>query len=87
VQELAAMPNVEYIAGGATQNTIRVAQWMLQVPGASSYMGCIGDDDFGKLMTKTAAEDGVDVRAWIPACPRTAGQSTDPLPSNHRSST
>jgi hypothetical protein len=28
---------VEYIAGGATQNAIRVAQWMLQVPGAASY--------------------------------------------------
>merc|ERR1719389_891133 len=26
------MPNVKYIAGGATQNSIRVAQWMLQAP-------------------------------------------------------
>lgn len=25
------MPEVDYIAGGATQNSIRVAQWMLQV--------------------------------------------------------
>jgi hypothetical protein len=25
------MADVEYIAGGATQNSIRVAQWMLQV--------------------------------------------------------
>lgn len=25
------MSDVEYIAGGATQNSIRVAQWMLQV--------------------------------------------------------
>jgi hypothetical protein len=31
LQELAAMAEVEYIAGGATQNSIRVAQWMLQV--------------------------------------------------------
>lgn len=30
-QELAAKPDVEYIAGGAGQNSIRVAQWMLQV--------------------------------------------------------
>merc|ERR1719287_37929 len=35
------MPNVQYIAGGATQNTIRVAQWMLQQPGATAYMGCL----------------------------------------------
>jgi adenosine kinase len=73
VQELAAMPNVEYIAGGATQNTIRVAQWMLQSPGACSYMGCIGDDDFGKLMTKTASEDGVDVRRRSCGCDSTSG--------------
>lgn len=33
-RELAAMSEVEYIAGGATQNSIRIAQWMLQV-GAS----------------------------------------------------
>merc|ERR1719203_1218395 len=28
--EMVKMPNVQYIAGGATQNTIRVAQWMMQ---------------------------------------------------------
>ena len=33
---------VEYIAGGATQNSIRVAQWMLGVPKATSYVGCTG---------------------------------------------
>merc|ERR1712166_1104485 len=26
------MAKVQYIAGGATQNSIRVAQWMLQLP-------------------------------------------------------
>jgi adenosine kinase len=61
LQELAAMPNVDYIAGGATQNSIRVAQWMLQMPGASSYMGCIGDDEFGRKMSETASKDGVQV--------------------------
>lgn len=29
---------MEYIAGGATQNAIRVAQWMLQVPAAATYV-------------------------------------------------
>lgn len=61
LQELAAMPNVEYIAGGATQNSIRIAQWMLQVPGATSYMGCIGQDEFAEKMTETAKKDGVNV--------------------------
>lgn len=34
--------DVEYIAGGATQNSIRVAQWFLGLPHATSYTGCIG---------------------------------------------
>jgi len=41
--ELAKQPNVKYIAGGATQNSIRVAQWMLQEKDATAYMGCVGD--------------------------------------------
>ncbi|WP_348226176.1 PfkB family carbohydrate kinase, partial [Salmonella enterica] len=42
--EMSSKFNVEYIAGGATQNSIKVAQWMLQIPGATSYMGSIGKD-------------------------------------------
>ncbi len=57
------MPDVEYIAGGAGQNTTRVCQWMLQVPHATSYMGCIGDDEFGRMMTKVASAEGVNVSA------------------------
>ena len=33
--ELVKDYDVQYIAGGATQNSIRVAQWMLQTPGVS----------------------------------------------------
>jgi len=50
---------VEYIAGGATQNSIRVAQWMLQVPFACSYMGCVGSDKFATEMRKACLKDGV----------------------------
>lgn len=53
---------MQYIAGGAGQNTTRVVQWMLQVPGATSYFGCIGNDDYGKRMIETAGKDGVNVR-------------------------
>ena len=52
---------VEYIAGGATQNSIRVAQWMLQVPFATSYMGCIGKDKFGDELKKAALADQAGV--------------------------
>merc|ERR1719188_2511974 len=57
--ELAAKPDVKYIAGGATQNSIRVAQWMLQEPGMTAYMGCIGEDDFGKKLQDACKADGV----------------------------
>ena len=53
---------VKYIAGGATQNTIRVAQWMLQRRVATSYIGCIGKDDFGTQLREKAESDGVLVR-------------------------
>merc|ERR1719463_232793 len=59
--ELAALPTVQYIAGGATQNTIRVAQWMLQQPGATAYMGCVGKDDFAEKMKAACGKDGVKV--------------------------
>merc|ERR1711904_526292 len=41
--ELTAKPDVEYIAGGAAQNSIRVAQWMLQAPGAKMRECCKKD--------------------------------------------
>ncbi|KAG0493790.1 hypothetical protein HPP92_004784 [Vanilla planifolia] len=63
-EELASKYNVEYIAGGATQNSIRVAQWMLQVPGATSYMGCIGKDKFGDEMKKNAKAAGVNAHYY-----------------------
>merc|ERR1719159_689329 len=58
-EELVKLPSVQYIAGGATQNSIRVAQWMLQSPGGTAYMGCIGDDDNGKKMIQACGKDGV----------------------------
>ncbi|KAF7144100.1 hypothetical protein RHSIM_Rhsim05G0179500 [Rhododendron simsii] len=63
-EEMASKYSVEYTAGGATQNSIRVAQWMLQVPGATSYMGCIGKDKFGEEMKKNAKLSGVNVHYY-----------------------
>lgn len=50
---------VQYIAGGATQNSIRAAQWMLQRPGATHYIGCVGNDKFGEELRLAAEKDGV----------------------------
>ena len=63
--ELVSNYNVEYIAGGATQNSIRVAQWMLKQPLATSYLGCVGKDDFGEQLEKQARKDGVNVSYLI----------------------
>jgi len=58
-EEMTKQPNVQYIAGGATQNSIRVAQWMLQQPGATAYMGCVGKDAHSETLAKACATDGV----------------------------
>jgi len=50
---------VEYIAGGAAQNSMRAAQWMLQTPKAVGYIGCVGDDENGKTLRKAAESDGL----------------------------
>ena len=50
---------VQYIAGGATQNSIRVAQWLAQAP-TTSYIGCIGKDDYGEQLKTAPAKDGVE---------------------------
>merc|ERR1719310_2059000 len=58
------MPNVQYIAGGATQNSIRVAQWMLQTPGSTAYMGCIGKDENGGKLQKACEADVANPRLY-----------------------
>jgi len=58
-KELAESYKPQYIAGGATQNSIRVAQWMIGTPGSTAYFGCVGNDEFGELMKARANADGV----------------------------
>ena len=61
---------MDYIAGGATQNSIRVAQWMLGVPGATSYFGCVGSDHHAEQLRKVAEKDGVNVSGCWAECIR-----------------
>ena len=60
-QELIQQYNPSFIAGGATQNSIRVAQWMLPTSssGQTAFMGCVGQDDYGKMLEDCATKDGV----------------------------
>jgi adenosine kinase len=66
-KELEEKFQVEYIAGGATQNSARVAQWMLQVPGATTYFGCVGADHYAEELKKVASKDGVNVHYMVDA--------------------
>lgn len=62
--ELVEKYSPQYIAGGATQNSIRVAQWIMTAngkPNESAYMGCVGNDKYGKMLEDCAAADGVKV--------------------------
>lgn len=40
-------------------------QWMLQIPGATSYIGCIGKDKFGEVMKKHSKLAGVNVSSFL----------------------
>lgn len=61
-KELVDKYNPDYIAGGATQNSMRVAQWMLKKAGKEgmvAFMGCVGSDDYAKQLEDCASQDGV----------------------------
>lgn len=64
-QDLVDNYQVEYMAGGGTQNAIRAAQWMLQKRFATSYIGCIGNDNFGKQLREIAFKTGVKVHYMV----------------------
>ena len=61
-QDLTKDYSVDYIAGGATQNSIRVAQKILGLKYATSYFGCVGKDDYGQTLESKAKEAGVNVQ-------------------------
>lgn len=65
VRELRDHYAAAYVAGGATQNAIRVAQWMLQRPGSTAYFGAVGNDDFAERMRAAARQDGVHVQYHV----------------------
>ena len=60
--EMVAKFKPTYGAGGATQNSIRVAQWLLQREHATSYFGGVGDDENAKILLKCAQAAGVNTR-------------------------
>ena len=68
VYEDLAKGDVEYIAGGATQNTMRVAAWMLsnlKKGSVTGFAGCVGNDEDGEKLKAKATEAGVTVEYLI----------------------
>lgn len=64
-QDMISNLKVDYIAGGATLNTIRIAQWLLQKPNVISYFGCIGNDEYGKTLVEKSTAAGVNMKPQI----------------------
>lgn len=49
--------NAKLIPGGAAQNTARGAQYILS-PNSVWYVGCVGDDEYAKILREKCAEQG-----------------------------
>ena len=71
------LAQVEYIPGGATQNTIRIAQTLLQksMPNSCAFIGCVGKDGYAEQMRAACGDAGftpfyLEVRVW---CCRVSG--------------
>ncbi|KAJ2945390.1 hypothetical protein O0L34_g193 [Tuta absoluta] len=60
-KELMENYKADFIAGGSVQNSLRVAQWFLKKPHICTYMGCVGEDDYAKILKEKAQSDGVNV--------------------------
>ncbi|XP_066534285.1 adenosine kinase isoform X2 [Hoplias malabaricus] len=64
-EELVKKFKVEFHAGGATQNAVKVAQWMIQKPyKVSTFFGCIGNDKFGEILKQKSEEFHVDAHYY-----------------------
>ncbi|XP_046885614.1 adenosine kinase-like isoform X2 [Hypomesus transpacificus] len=64
-EEIVKKFKVEYHAGGATQNSIKIAQWMIQEPHkVCTFFGCIGKDRFGEILKEKAEEVHIDAHYY-----------------------
>jgi len=63
--EIVKNPDVKYIAGGATQNAIRGAQWLSPTPGITHFIGSVGEDENAQKLKHAATKDGVQTHYYI----------------------
>jgi len=70
-EEMLSKYQPTYIAGGATQNSIRAAQWMLNEPGQTAFIGCVGNDDYAAQLEKVGFTQKLDfITLQIIGCPK-----------------
>lgn len=60
-KELQENSDVDYIAGGSVQNSLRVCQWILKKPNVCVFFGCVGVDKDAEILEKRAFDDGLKV--------------------------
>uniref|UniRef100_A0A0N5BCN2 Adenosine kinase n=1 Tax=Strongyloides papillosus TaxID=174720 RepID=A0A0N5BCN2_STREA len=61
-EELLSLKDIEFIPGGATQNALRVCQWIIQKPNTCTFFGAVGDDKYGRTLKEKAALAGVNAK-------------------------
>ncbi|VDN59342.1 unnamed protein product [Dracunculus medinensis] len=57
--------DVTYIPGGATLNSLRVCQWLLNTPKLTTFFGAIGNDKYGKILAEKCRAAGVNVQFQV----------------------
>ncbi|KAJ3304690.1 adenosine kinase [Kappamyces sp. JEL0829] len=73
---------VVYIAGGAAQNTLRGAQWLLP-PKSTVYVGAVGKDKECDILNQAASKDGLRTEYQITDLP--TGKCAVLITGTHRS--
>ena len=64
-KELIENYQCDFIAGGASQNACRAAQWMSKTPNFSTFFGCVGEDEISIRLREAAAKAGVAVHYQV----------------------
>lgn len=63
--ELMSREDVEFVAGGASQNTIRAVQWMTGIQGLTTFVGSVGNDKTAETLRTIAKNAGVNVNYYV----------------------
>lgn len=63
--EIVKRENVEYIPGGATQNAMRVFQWIVGKPKRAAFFGAVGEDNYSRILREQSESAGVNVRYQV----------------------